>query len=73
MKNDNLEKVKVKLQQKFGKRFTTNKTILERHGKDEAYYPVAPPDGVVFPQSTNEVRDIVLTAQTILFQSFPLV
>ena len=61
MKNDNLEKVKVKLQQKFGKRFTTNKTILERHGKDEAYYPVAPPDGVVFPQSTNEVRDIVLT------------
>ncbi|MFL2813480.1 MAG: FAD-binding oxidoreductase [Candidatus Puniceispirillales bacterium] len=44
----------------FGKRFTTNESILYRHGKDEAYHPVAPPDGVVFPKTTEEIRDIVL-------------
>ena len=44
----------------FGKRFTTSNAILQRHGKDEAYHPVAPPDGVIFPKNTEEIREIVL-------------
>jgi len=44
----------------FGKRFTTSNAILQRHGKDEAYHPVAPPDGVIFPKSTEEIKEIVL-------------
>ena len=48
------------LRNTFGKRFTTNNTILDRHGKDEAYHPLAPPDGVIFPETTEEIREIVL-------------
>ena len=44
----------------FGERFTTNINILDRHGKDEAYHPVAPPDGVIFPETTEEIKEIVL-------------
>ena len=33
--------------------------IREHHGKDESYFPIAPPDAVVFPHSTEEVRDVV--------------
>jgi D-lactate dehydrogenase (cytochrome) len=33
--------------------------VREHHGKDESYYPYAAPDAVVFPRSTEEVRDIV--------------
>ena len=43
----------------LGERVTTSRGIREHHGKDESYFPYAPPDAVVFPQSTEEVRDIV--------------
>ena len=43
----------------LGDRITTSRGIREHHGKDESYYPYAPPDAVVFPRSTEEVRDIV--------------
>jgi D-lactate dehydrogenase (cytochrome) len=33
--------------------------VREHHGKDESYYPYAPPDAVAFPHSTEEVRDVV--------------
>ncbi|MGH8695087.1 MAG: FAD-binding oxidoreductase, partial [Burkholderiales bacterium] len=33
--------------------------VREHHGKDESYFPHAPPDAVAFPHSTEEVRDIV--------------
>jgi D-lactate dehydrogenase (cytochrome) len=33
--------------------------VREHHGKDESYFPYAPPDAVVFASSTEEVRDIV--------------
>ncbi|MCL4799524.1 MAG: FAD-binding protein [Burkholderiales bacterium] len=42
-----------------GERVTTSRGVREHHGKDESYYPYAPPDAVVFPHSTEEVRDIV--------------
>lgn len=42
-----------------GERITTSRGVREHHGKDESYYPYAPPDAVVFPHTTEEVRDIV--------------
>ena len=43
----------------LGDRVTTSRGVCEHHGRDESYFPCAPPDAVVFPQSTAEVRDIV--------------
>jgi D-lactate dehydrogenase (cytochrome) len=43
----------------FGDRVTTSRGVREHHGKDESYFPYAPPDAVVFPESTGEVRDVV--------------
>jgi D-lactate dehydrogenase (cytochrome) len=43
----------------LGERATTSRGVREHHGKDESYFPYAPPDAVVFPESTEEVRDIV--------------
>ena len=48
-----LEKVISELGERFGNSFSTNALILERHGKDEAYHPSAPPDGVFFPKTTG--------------------
>ncbi len=38
---------------------TVRRGLREHHGKDESYFPYAPPDAVAFPESTEEVRDIV--------------
>jgi D-lactate dehydrogenase (cytochrome) len=43
----------------LGERMSTSRGVRDHHGKDESYYPYAPPDAVVFPHSTEEVRDIV--------------
>ena len=43
----------------LGERLATSHSVREHHGKDESYFPYAPPDAVVFPESTAEVRDIV--------------
>ncbi|MBC7579241.1 MAG: FAD-binding protein, partial [Tardiphaga sp.] len=43
----------------FGSRVTTSAGTLAGHGGSEAYHVSAPPDVVVFPQSTDEVRRIV--------------
>src|SRR5712671_5460074 len=43
----------------LGDRVTTSRGVREHHGKDESYFPCAPPDAVVFPESTEDVRDIV--------------
>ncbi|HVC12420.1 MAG TPA: FAD-linked oxidase C-terminal domain-containing protein [Burkholderiales bacterium] len=43
----------------LGDRVSTSAALREHHGKDESYFPYAPPDAVVFPHSTEEVRDIV--------------
>jgi len=47
------------LQAKFGDRVSTGAAILEQHGKDESAHPHAPPDAVVFPETTAEVAEIV--------------
>ena len=40
-------------------RVSTSAAVREHHGKDESYFPYAPPDVVVFAHTTEEVRDIV--------------
>jgi D-lactate dehydrogenase (cytochrome) len=44
---------------RFGERVTTVRSIRERHGQDESYHAPFPPDAVVFPQSTDEVVEVV--------------
>lgn len=51
--------VLAELEALLGERVTTSAGIREHHGKDESYFPYALPDAVVFPHSTEEVRDIV--------------
>jgi len=42
-----------------GPRATTAPGILDGHGRSEAYHAATPPDVVVFPETTEEVRRIV--------------
>src|SRR2546429_6363971 len=43
----------------LGERVSTSAAVREHHGKDESYFPYALPDAVVFPETTEEVRDVV--------------
>ena len=43
----------------MGERLTTAAAVREQHGHDEGHLPGAPPDAVVFPESTAEVVEIV--------------
>ena len=43
----------------LGARLSTGASILESHSHDEAYTPAVLPDGVAFPESTEEVSAIV--------------
>ena len=47
------------LREQFTDQVSTNASILDTHGRNEAYFPVTPPDAVVFPNSTEEVAEIV--------------
>src|SRR3977135_322030 len=53
------QSVLAELQALLGERVSTSAAVREHHGKDESYFPIAPPDAVVFPHSTEEVRDVV--------------
>jgi D-lactate dehydrogenase (cytochrome) len=53
------QSVLTELKALLGDRVTTAAAVREHHGKDESYFPYAPPDAVVFASSTEEVRDIV--------------
>ena len=43
----------------LGERVSTSAAVREHHGKDESYFPYAPPDAVVFVKNTEEIRDVV--------------
>ncbi|MCV0396481.1 MAG: FAD-binding protein [Rhizobiaceae bacterium] len=47
------------LKQRFGERFQTGQAIREQHAHTTTYIPLQPPDGVAFPESTQEVAEIV--------------
>ncbi|CAI5468431.1 unnamed protein product [Closterium sp. Yama58-4] len=38
---------------------TTNRTVLEQHGRDESYHEAVPPDAVAFARSTHQVQQLV--------------
>ena len=48
------------LRQIVGDRVTTAAAIRKQHGKDESFHACAPPDAVVFAQTTDEVSSIVM-------------
>jgi D-lactate dehydrogenase (cytochrome) len=43
----------------FGNRLVTSQAVREQHGNTVTWIENQPPDAVVFPQSTEEVQDIV--------------
>ena len=43
----------------LGDRCSTADAVRQHHGKDESAHPHAPPDAVVYAQTTAEVADIV--------------
>jgi D-lactate dehydrogenase (cytochrome) len=48
-----------RLAHRFGDRFSASEAVRLHHGKDESSLPPAPPEGVVFAISTDEVADTV--------------
>ena len=42
-----------------GERLSTSAAVREQHGRDESYHAAAPPDVVVFVESTEEVAAVV--------------
>src|SRR5436190_6891266 len=53
------QSVVTELKALLGDRVSTSAAVREHHGKDESYFPYAPPDAVVFVKTTEEVRDVV--------------
>src|SRR6188768_2452695 len=53
------QSVLAELKALLGDRVSTSAAVREHHGKDESYFPYAPPDAVVFVKTTEEVRDVV--------------
>ena len=53
------QSVVTELKALLGERVTTAASVREHHGKDESYFPHALPDAVVYPRTTEEVRDVV--------------
>src|SRR6476469_7049115 len=47
------------LKQRFGERFQTGQSIREQHGHTTTYIPNQAPDGVAFPDTAEEVQEIV--------------
>src|SRR5262245_60210813 len=44
---------------RFGNRVVTSQAVREQHGNTITWIENQPPDAVVYPQSTEEVQDIV--------------
>lgn len=47
------------LKQRFGERFQTGQAIRAQHAHTTTYIPTQAPDGVVWPETTEEVQEIV--------------
>ncbi len=43
----------------FGERLSTSQAVRDQHGHDESFHETAPPDAVVFAESTGEVQRAV--------------
>jgi D-lactate dehydrogenase (cytochrome) len=47
------------LAERFGPRFSAGQAIREQHANLTSWHPVQPPDAVLFPETTDEVSEIV--------------
>jgi D-lactate dehydrogenase (cytochrome) len=47
------------LKQRFGERFQTGAAVREQHAHTTTYIPLQAPDGVSFPENSQEVQEIV--------------
>ncbi|MCC2689053.1 MAG: putative D-lactate dehydrogenase [Rhizobiaceae bacterium] len=47
------------LKQRLGDRFSTNRSLCEQHAHTTTYIPMQTPDGVAFPDTAEDVQDIV--------------
>ena len=47
------------LAERFGERFSRNRSVLDQHGHTRTQIRLEAPDGVVFPRTTAEVADVV--------------
>lgn len=45
--------------ERFGERCSIGQAVRDRHGRDESPYDTTPPDGVVFPETSAEVAEVV--------------
>lgn len=54
-----LVSVKKELAARFGNRYSDNASVLEQHGHTLTWTENQPPDAVVFPQSAEEVAEVV--------------
>jgi len=62
--NENVATAIAILKQRFGERVQTGDAIREQHGNTVTWLPNQRPDAVVWPRSTDEVREIVDLART---------
>src|ERR1700710_144988 len=54
-----IETAVAELTARFGNRLVTSQAVREQHAHTITWIPNQPPDAVVFPQSTEDVQDIV--------------
>src|SRR6201996_5991508 len=54
-----VEAVVAKLAQKFGNRLVTSRAVREQHANTVTWIDNQPPDAVVFPQTTEDVQEVV--------------
>ncbi len=47
------------LKERFGTRFSTAEAVRGHHGKDATFHEPHPPDAVVFPETVEEVQEVV--------------
>ena len=54
-----VQPVVARLKEIFGERCSTGTALREQHGRGEAFPHAYPPDAVVFPESTQEVSEVM--------------
>jgi len=54
-----IEAALAELRKALGDRFATTGAMLQVHGQNEAHFPETLPDGVAFPETTEEVAQVV--------------
>jgi D-lactate dehydrogenase (cytochrome) len=54
-----IERAIAALAAKFGNRLVTSRAVREQHGNTVTWLENQPPDAVIYPQSTEDVQDIV--------------